>query len=346
MSLKDFLTSSVFLRHLLIAFAAGIVIIWGSLRLLDAYTHHGRTISVPDLEGLQEAEVWEQLSGMHLRYTVNDSIFDDSREQGSVSSQDPAPGTEVKRNRTIYLTVVATTPEMVPMPDLTDLSLRQALNMLDNHGLLVGLLEYAPDIARNAVLEQKYLDEPIDAGTLIQKGSAIDLVLGEGLGEHQVQVPLVIGLSVREAAQLLNAHSLNVGEETHLDEEKSAARVYRQSPDPLRRRQFLQAGSSVDLTYRSDRDFDFEAYLEELLTVPVPLLFGKTPEEVRNTLAAFGLEMGLEVFEFDVDQAEARVHRQEPPYEEDALIRKGSKIDVWYRPISAFDLEGDTLIVE
>jgi eukaryotic-like serine/threonine-protein kinase len=337
MDLNAFIRSKLFLHQLLLAFALGIFIIWGSLKLLDAYTHHGRTVTVPDLEGLPEADIQSILKRQGLRYTINDSIFDDTREKGTISAQDPAPGTAVKRNRTIYLTMVALMPEMVPMPDLTDLSYRQAIARLETYGLRPGVLEYRPDIARNAVLQQKFKGGAIEPGTLVEKGTAIDLVLGEGLGENIVLVPTLIGKTRQEAIQTLNAATLNIGAEFFLDEEEINTRVYRQTPDPVTRNHYLQAGSTVDLYYRSSDAFDFEKYLAELLTVPVPLLFGKTPDEVLATLKNLDLELGDEVFENNVGLRDARVYRQEPAYEVDAMMRKGERINIWYRSVDEFD---------
>lgn len=338
MSFWEFLRSKLFFRHLLYAFAAAIVIIWVSLKLLDMYTHHGRTIMVPDLEGLFEPDVRRILADVHLQYVVNDSVFDDDGVKGSILSQDPAPGTKVKKGRTIYLTMVAVMPEMVPMPNLTDLSLRQAISMLTAYGLRPGQLEYRPDIARNAVLQQKYNDGAIEPGAPVAKGTAIDLVLGEGLGDNVVMVPILIGMTREEAIRELHAASLNAGNEFYLDEEETGVMVYQQQPDPLERKQYLRAGSSVDLYYRSPNVFDFETYLAEQLTVHIPLLFGKTPEEVRITLEEMGLVTGDEVYEDQVDEIDARVYRQEPEYDQEAMIRKGTVINLWYRSMDAFEM--------
>lgn len=337
MNFVEFIQSRLFLRQLIIAFAAGIFIIWGAMRLLDIYTQHGRTVTVPELEGLHEDQVRSVLKARDLRYTINDSIFDDSREKGTISSQDPVPGTKVKRNRTIYLTMVAMMPEMVPMPNLTDLSYRQAITRLETYGLKPGVLEYRPDIARNAVLQQKFQGGAIEPGTLVEKGTVIDLVLGEGLGENIVLVPMLIGMPRQEALQALNAATLNIGNEFFLDEEEEEVWVYRQQPDPVSRRHYLRAGSTVDLYYRSPDKVDFEEYLAELLSVHVPLLYGKSPDEVLQTLESLELEIGEEVYENNVGLRDARVYRQEPDYEEDVMIRKGERINVWYRSVDDFE---------
>ncbi len=342
MDFREFVKSKLFVRQLLYAIAASIVIIWGAMKLLDAYTRHGRTITVPDLLGQYEPDIGTLLSDSQLEYMINDSIFSDEGPKGSVFSQDPPPGTKVKRGRTIYLTTIAVMPEMVPMPNLSDLSLRQAISILTAYGLKPGQLEYRPDIAQNAVLQQKFNRGAIEPGTLVAKGTAIDLVLGQGLGDNVVLVPVLVGKTRTDAIAALHASSLNVGNEFFLDEDvedHSGDLVFEQHPNSLTRKEYLQAGSSVDLYFRSPDVFDFETYLNEQLTVLIPLLFGKNPEEARLTLESYGLKIGDEVFEERVSEANARVYRQEPAYEEDVLVRIGSEIKIWYRPIESFDLD-------
>jgi len=332
MSAWDFIFTKVFLRQLALAAALSVAIIWSVLKMLDLYTLHGRTIEVPELQGYQKDEATDILEEHNLRYVINDSIFDDELDKGSVARQNPAPGTEVKRNRTIYLTTVAVLPEMVPMPDLVDLSRRQAISILETHGLVVGQLEYQPDIARNAVLKQKYKDGAIEPNTLVEVGTPIDLVLGEGLGENIAIVPMVLGLTPEQAIRTLNNASLNVGDETYMDNEDDEVKVYLQEPNPVEAPKYLEAGSEVDLYYRSAAEFDFEEYMEQLLSVSIPDLRGLTPEEVEARLERLSLELGLETFDDGSTRENARVYRQEPAYEEGMIIRKEETINVWYRP--------------
>jgi eukaryotic-like serine/threonine-protein kinase len=317
--------------------AAGIALLWFSLKMLDVYTMHGKTITVPELEGMTPDEAQRVLKRANLRLVLNDSIFDTNREKGTIASQNPEPGTEVKKNRTIYLTMVALLPEMIPMPDLTDLSLRQALALLETYGLKVGRLEHVPNIARNAVLQQKYNNGTIEPGTLIEKGTSIDLVLGTGVADSNVPVPLLIGKTRAEATNLLNLASLNVGQEVFLDEDEENVRVFRQSPNVLNSREYLPLGSTVDLYYRSVEEFDFEEYLNETLSVTTPDLYGKSPEDVFQILQDMNLSLGEEVFERNVSVENARVFRQEPDFSNTPTILRGSKINIWYRDLKDFD---------
>jgi eukaryotic-like serine/threonine-protein kinase len=330
MSLLSFIKSKTFRYHFLLALAAGIAFLWFSFKALDVYTRHGRTIEVPDLSGMNKEEAHRALKKIDLRMVINDSIFDTTREKGSVASQNPAAGAEVKKNRAIYLTTVAVLPEMVAMPDLTDLSFRQAQALLLTYGLEVGQLDYVANIARNAVLQQKYNNGTIQPGTLVEKGTRINLVLGTGVGSSYVNVPLVIGRPRDEAIRLINSSSLNIGQEVFLDETEENLMVYRQSPNVLNRPQKVAMGSTVDLYYRSSDNFDFQEYAEEVLGVPTPNLLGKTPLDVFEILEEQLLVLGEEVFEDNSTTENARVIRQSPDPTEQPNILRGTQIDIWY----------------
>ena len=340
MTFRQFITSKLFIKQLLLAASAAIAVIWISLKLLDAYTLHGHSITVPNLEGYSESDIRHLLSNMHLTYKINDSIFDEGRPKGSIAAQNPAAGTQVKKNRTIYLTMVAYLPEMIPMPDLNDLSLRQAVALLETYGLRVGILENRPDIAKNAVLQQKYKNGIIEPGTLVEKGTPIDLVVGQGLGDHRVFVPNLIGRSRHEAINILNAANLNIGNEIFLDNDPldENLKVYRQTPNPLLQDHFLQAGSTVDIYYRSADLFDFKAYLEELISTSAPSLYGKSPQEVEELLDEMDLELGNEFFEDNVSRDQARAYRYSPESLQQAKAQGISRVDVWYRPAEKLNL--------
>jgi eukaryotic-like serine/threonine-protein kinase len=330
MSLISFLKSKTLLHHILIALALAIVLLWVSLKMLDFYTRHNSYIEVPDVNGMEIRQAEQVLKRMDLRPVINDSIFDTNRAKGTIAGQNPIPGSEVKKNRTIYLTAVAILPEMVAMPDLTDLSFRQAQALLTAHGLQVGQLEYVANIARNAVLQQKYNNGTIQPGTSVEKGTAITLVLGTGEGSNFVNVPLVIGKTREEAALIINAASLNVGQEVYLDENTENVRVYKQSPNALTSTQQVGMGTTIDLYYRSADAFDFQEYTRETLGTTTPDLTGKTPWEVMEILDNAQLLLGEEYFEGNSTTQNARVYKQNPDATAQPSILKGSKVDVWY----------------
>lgn len=255
MSFLSFVKSRIFWRHTLIVIVLTIVLLWVSLRLLNVYTRHGSYITVPDFKGVSIGTLEDFADDHDLEYIINDSLYDYSMTKGTVAMQDPMPGTRVKKNRKVYLTVVALKPEQIAMPNLVDLTMRQASSMLETFGLRTGSLTYVPDIAHNAVLRQKYKGADIKAGTMIEKGSRIDLILGKDADNTSTGVPNLFGKSQSEAMELLQKASLNIGNEIFLDgNDISKARVYKQKPGE---NASIQYGGTVDIWYRSVDKYDF-----------------------------------------------------------------------------------------
>jgi beta-lactam-binding protein with PASTA domain len=242
----------------------GIAILLTAVYSLNSFTRHGKTITVPDFTGYYYNELEGQPEFSKFRFAIIDSIYDSSKEKGSIVSQDPKADSKVKEGRHIYLTVVALNPETIGMPNLVDLSLRNASSILETYGLKINKLSYVPDIAKNAVVEQKYRGESIEPGTQIIKGSGIELVLGLGTENDYIKVPLLIGLTRKQAIKELHLASLNLGAE-HFEEgdDTTSVRIYRQSPN-YSKEQNVKMGQSIELWYKSDANFDFEQYLNTI----------------------------------------------------------------------------------
>ena len=263
MILGKFFKSKTFFIHLGLTLVVTLILIWIATRLLSVFTQHGQEITVPDLTGLKTEELEDYLGERHLDYEIIDSVYDSKGKKGTVISQDPYANSKVKSGRKIYVTVIAKLSERTTVPDLKDLTLRQSMSVLETYGLKVGKLEYVPDIARNAVLKQKYKGTVTEPGTMIDKGSAIDLVLGRGAKNEKAIVPYLLGKTRDEAINLINGSSLNVGDENFEDgADTSNARVYKQSPS-FSKKGSVSMGSSVDLWYKSDKKFDFKAFLKK-----------------------------------------------------------------------------------
>ncbi|MBL0103947.1 MAG: PASTA domain-containing protein [Bacteroidetes bacterium] len=231
--LIPFLKSKVFFRNIGILLGLLLLVFGAVSYWLGSYTHHGESISVPDLRGQKIERLKTFLADKNLDFKVNDSLFDLEKPPGTVLEQDPAPKSKVKEGRTIYLTVNSLHPPDVKMPDLADVSLRQAEAILQSFGLRVGQLSYKPDLAKNAVLDQRYKGTSVRPGKSIPKGSEIDLVLGDGVGSVEVPVPDLSGQTYGEALFVLKGSSLNVGM-VHFDpgvRDSTRAVIYKQIPE-------------------------------------------------------------------------------------------------------------------
>ena len=134
--------SKIFLKNLAIAVVALALLLWIAMMSINLYTRHGENIRVPMFTGLHAAQLAEHNQANDFEFIIVDSIYDDKYHKGEVVLQNPYPGATVKRGRKIYVTIVASAPEMVKMPNLRDLSLRQAVNQLKIAGLQAGTLTY------------------------------------------------------------------------------------------------------------------------------------------------------------------------------------------------------------
>lgn len=265
MNIFNFLFEKKFYAHLALIVLATFFVLWIVLSSLKLYTFHNEAIIVPDYSGIYIDTIDSISNDHHFRFIVADSIYNSDGIPGSIVLQNPLAGSKVKRHRKIYLTIIAKMPEMTHMPNLIDLSLRQAVATLKSRGLKVNTLQYVPDFAENAVLEQLFKGNNILPDSLIQKGSKIDLILGKGYEVPKVKIPFLIGMNQEDACNILHLSALNVGVQTFLDSIKNGSyKVYHQEPN-WDSTILLNYGDFINLWYRSDSAFDFEQYIKIIL---------------------------------------------------------------------------------
>jgi len=271
MGIIIFLKSKSFFKNLGIAIIAVVILIWLIIQVLNFYTQHGDEIELQDLTGIRSDKLAEMDISRQFEFVVIDSVYDDHFNKGEIVLQDPIPGAKVKSGRKVYITIVASQPEMVVMPDLVDLSLRQALSELKANSLKLDKLTYVTNFAKNAVLAQTIEGDTVPPGTDILKGTSVELILGKGLNNEKLEVPFLIGMTENEAFKILNNSSFNVGYLKYLDgREKLHARVYEQQPSPKDGTK-VEFGTYVDLWFRNDLYFNFDSlvnyYLVDTLEV-------------------------------------------------------------------------------
>ena len=235
LKLKGFFSNWI-VKNLLIAAAIVIVLMLSVSIFLSTYTRHGEKVPVPDFFSLSipDAEKAARDAGMEL--VVSDSVYNKRLAPGTVFSQVPPAGSYVKKGRHITVVINSFVPRKVKMPNLVDISLRQAMTNLNSKGLQVGKLIYkSSSEGTNLVLEQRYRGRRVEPGYQVESGASIDLVLGLKSDETNTHVPDVAGKTVREATNTIHDYSLNVrarfDKEVRTYEDSLRAVVYRQSPE-------------------------------------------------------------------------------------------------------------------
>lgn len=198
------------LKNLILAIGAVLIIVLIVNTFLGIITQHGKQIATPDFSGLTVSEARAAAAKEGVRIEVGDSVYVRNMKRGCVFTQNPRPGTMVKKGRRILLTTNAVGIKKVTMPSLVGCSLRQAKAELNSKGLFLGRLIYVNDIATNNVLRQLYRNREIKGGKTIDSGSTIDLVLGLSGEEGQAFAPNVIGMRYMRAVDAIQSSSLNI----------------------------------------------------------------------------------------------------------------------------------------
>lgn len=251
MTLKEFLKTRTFKMNALAAVGITIFLILFVIVFLRIYTDHGDSVEIPDLKGKTAQEAFNVLEGKDLRFEIRDSVYSSETAPGTVLDQYPKPGMRVKENRIIFITLCALNQEMIPMPQLTDISYRQATNLIENSGLVAGNIQYRQSEFPNLVLEQRVNGRIVAKGEMVPKGSTVDLVLGSESDGMTTAVPSLNGRSLTEAQLMLEESFLNLGsvnyDETITSEEQKAQGViWKQSPDPVEVFEVTR-GTSIDV---------------------------------------------------------------------------------------------------
>lgn len=275
---------------------------------LDRFTRHGEEFVVPDMVGMNYDEAAELYSD-DFTFLLLDSIYVKDFPEGAVYQQNPAPGAKVKKGRNLYVIRTTIAPEIVTMPNLRNLSLRQAMVSIHAVGLKVDKLEFVDYFARNAVIEQKIKGEVVNPKEDVTKGTAITLVVGRGNGDKTTNLPDLIGVKYEDVKDRINNASLNIGKEIFVDDD-SVDSLYVSRMDPEYSQDVLvPLGSTVNVWYTSIKNFDFDWYKYEKFRRDSMAeswrLRRFTSDTIKYLIDSFNFILKNRRFSYDQDQRDA-----------------------------------------
>lgn len=213
-SLKDFFLHLGLILSLLVVVVLLVFQVW-----LPGTTNHGETITVPNIIGDLPEDLERNIIKRNLRYEINpDSSYSPDYPPKAVLQQVPLPNSKVKENRKIYVTLNAERPPLVRMPKVEDLSLKSAQMVLKSYDLKLGQIIYVPDIFWGVVHEARLGGRSVLEGERVEKGSNIDLVVGDGYGNTTLQSPFLLGQEQEEAEWVVVGSGLKVGKVRYTSE--------------------------------------------------------------------------------------------------------------------------------
>lgn len=206
--IKSILTSVKFYIGIAVLIAVGaLFLVMLDFVIMPAYTNYDEGITVPDVSKISLQEAQQQLTSYGLRYKVAERRANSAYPADYVIDQTPSASDIVKPNRKIYLTVNSAANPVVEVPNVVNLSKRNAQIQLQNYGLKVGTISFESSRFKSSVLRQS-----IKPGKEVPKGTTVDLVISDGLGEKMVEIPDIKGLRLAEAQQRLQKAGLRIGE--------------------------------------------------------------------------------------------------------------------------------------
>ena len=179
----------VFWLNVILAAGVLLAIPVGILYALGVYTHHGEKVEVPNLVGMPAFTAEEMLDESRLVAIVSDSDYVKVFPPGTVLSQVPKSGSEVKSGRIVYLTINRRGKAPVRMPDLIrNVTVRIAENQLTQLGFHLAPNQYVEGEPEDLVIGIKQGIHNVYGGDMVSVDRALTLVVGAGIPLDTLEV--------------------------------------------------------------------------------------------------------------------------------------------------------------
>lgn len=175
--------------------------------IMPNYTNYNEGVTVPDVTKISLNEAEQLLEKYGLRHEILDRRANAAYPANYIIDQAPQPLQLVKPNRKVYLTVNTEVSPKAVVPNVVDMSLRNARIQIENYGFTLGTTSYESNRFRNTVMRQS-----LTPGDTVNRGATINLVVSDGLGDRIVTVPEITGLRLSQAQQQIRQAGLRVGE--------------------------------------------------------------------------------------------------------------------------------------
>ena len=160
----------------------------------------GEEIEAPNFKGMTLQQAQEQAKALDIKVKEGDEVISDEVDKGLIVSQNPEAGATIKTGSTITVNISKGLGDG-SVPDLTGKMKDELSDYLEAAGFKLGAVTTkASDEPEGTVLSQNP-----KAGSEVEKGTAIDVVVSDG-SKAKATVPYLVGRSLSEAqSELANA---------------------------------------------------------------------------------------------------------------------------------------------
>jgi beta-lactam-binding protein with PASTA domain len=164
-------------------------------------------VDVPNLIGKDANQARQKLYDIGLRLEVTERQYDDSLAQGTIMTQLPEPGAQVKKGRHICVTV-SDGSEVAEIPETKEMGERGARKALREAGF--SLVDVTKVYDEKCPQDQVIGTEPW-AGVRTSRELTITLKVSKGPKPTHATVPNLIGEMLSSARQIMDDSGLRVG---------------------------------------------------------------------------------------------------------------------------------------
>ena len=196
-------------------------------------------VKVPNLIGMNYKEADSLLSSLGLSLKIESRDYSSEYGMDTIISQNPIEGKYVKKGRFIRV-VVSKGGQTITVPYLHGLSQKEAIIRLRKYGLEVGNIIY---VDNDSLEKDIVVDSKPPYGSVVLRGSPIDLELSKGLGS-MVIVPNFVGIDINTAIMQCKSLGLSVGSITRVVADSVLPETIIQQSVPPKTK--LPKGSSIN----------------------------------------------------------------------------------------------------
>ena len=232
------LISGYFWKNALAAVLFFVVCFFALKAGLGLYTSHGQSIALPNFVDMSSEEAQKEADALGIKIKFEKGAFDPNRPAGLVVLQHPRAGAGVKKNRSVYLTVLSDEAPMIELPGLVgryDYT-RYTDQIKQDADIRSRIREqvYDPKQEENTILhffygDRKITETDLKAGVKVPQGSELEFVVTvRQTGE--VAVPDIRCKRFGMAEFMLDGSDLLVGEVYGDVSDRSEAFVVRTEP--------------------------------------------------------------------------------------------------------------------
>ena len=199
--------------------------------------------TIPDCVGKDQDEAIRMLEEAGFDYRVQE-IEDGDAEKGEVIRQSPEANTRIEKGTTVTLFVCSGT-ESVELPDVKDMSVDEATELLEGMGLTVKTQEDFDD----EIKEGDIIRTSPKAGSKVKTGQTVTIYVSKGSETKNATVPDLYKYGKEYAEIVLTERNLKLGNvsESHSNDVE-AGLIIEQNP---RAGTEVKEGTSVDVVVSS-----------------------------------------------------------------------------------------------